>query len=105
MPSPSPTDDPTDFATDEALLEWIETLESSDRMLQYLMAAEVWALIEAMDDRFPGFWSRFMANRQDAMKAFVRARKAKQRAEKDRESSSDTDGKKAPSPKDEGDGN
>lgn len=55
--------------------QWIERLRRSDRSLYNLMALEVWSIAQTMDAMVPGFWSRFMANRQVALKEFVAHRK------------------------------
>lgn len=54
---------------------WLERLRRSDRSLYNLMALEVWSIARTMDDIIPGFWSRFMENRQVALKQFVQHRK------------------------------
>lgn len=50
---------------------WITALQESDRAFYKLMAIEVWSIAKTMDGILPGFWSRFMANRQVAMKNFL----------------------------------
>ena len=50
---------------------WITALQESDRAFYKLMAIEVWTIAKTMDGILPGFWSRFMANRQVAMKNFL----------------------------------
>jgi len=54
---------------------WLERLRRSDRSLYNLMALEVWSIAQTMDARVPGFWNRFMENRQLALKEFVAHRK------------------------------
>lgn len=54
---------------------WLERLRRSDRSLYNLMALEVWSIARTMDEILPGFWSRFMENRQVALKQFVKHRK------------------------------
>ncbi len=51
--------------------QWLERLRHSDRALYNSMALEVWAIARTMDNLIPGFWSRFMKNRQTALKQFV----------------------------------
>jgi len=36
-----------------------------------VMNLEVWALVETLDQVFPGAWGQFMANRQVAVKHFL----------------------------------
>ncbi|MEX0271102.1 hypothetical protein AB3R30_18355 [Leptolyngbyaceae cyanobacterium UHCC 1019] len=51
--------------------QWLERLRHSDRALYNSMALEVWSIARTMDNLIPGFWSRFMENRQTALKQFV----------------------------------
>jgi hypothetical protein len=51
--------------------QWIETLQRSDRSFYNLMALEVWSIAKTMDGLLPGFWNRFMSNRQVALKQFI----------------------------------
>ena len=62
-------------ATYEEVLRWLDQLRRSDRSLYNLMAIEVWSVAQTIDDFMPGFWSRFMTNRQLALKEFVEQRK------------------------------
>ena len=55
--------------------QWLEVLKRSDRAFYNMMAMEVWAIAKTMDRLIPGFWSRFMANRQVAVKEFVQQRR------------------------------
>lgn len=56
--------------------QWIETLRRSDRSLYNMMALEVWSIAKTMDGLIPGFWTRFMANRQVSLQQFIQQRKA-----------------------------
>jgi hypothetical protein len=58
--------------------QWIETLRRSDRSLYNMMALEVWSIAKTMDGLIPGFWTRFMANRQVSLQQFIQQRKAQQ---------------------------
>ncbi|EKQ69632.1 hypothetical protein OsccyDRAFT_2272 [Leptolyngbyaceae cyanobacterium JSC-12] len=83
MSSPFPDDnsqaninhDDLKTAAQEEIAHWLEQLRRSDRSLYNLMALEVWSIAQTMDGLIPGFWSRFMANRQLALKEFVEQRK------------------------------
>jgi len=55
--------------------QWLERLRHSDRALYNSMALEVWSIARTMDGLIPGFWNRFMENRQTALKQFVIQRK------------------------------
>jgi hypothetical protein len=51
--------------------QWIENLQRADRSFYNMMALEVWSIAKTMDGLIPGFWSRFMTNRQIALKQFM----------------------------------
>lgn len=57
--------------------EHVENLKRSHERRHQLMNQEIWALVGTMDDFIPGFWSRFMVNRQIALKEFLAQKKAK----------------------------
>ncbi len=54
---------------DMALL--LAELKQSQEMNYQMMRLNAWVLSETMDRFLPGFWSRFMANRQIAHKQFL----------------------------------
>lgn len=56
--------------------QWLENLRRADRSFYNLMALEVWSIAKTMDRLLPGFWSRFMSNRQVALKQFVQQKRA-----------------------------
>jgi hypothetical protein len=51
--------------------QWLEGLRRFDRSLYNLMALEVWSIAQTMDGLTPGFWNRFMENRQIAVRQFI----------------------------------
>lgn len=51
--------------------QWLEGLRRFDRSLYNLMALEVWSIAQTMDNLTPGFWNRFMENRQAAVRQFI----------------------------------
>jgi|GEM_PF-2015915 hypothetical protein len=51
--------------------QWIAALKQSQEMNYKMMSLNAWVLSETMDRFLPGFWSRFMANRQIAHKQFL----------------------------------
>jgi hypothetical protein len=67
---------PTEYR--EEIARWLEQLQRSDRSLYNLMALEVWSIAHTMDDLIPGFWHRFMVNRQIALQEFLAQRQAQQ---------------------------
>ncbi len=74
LPRPKTVNDlppPTNLNIDQ----WIKALQRSDRLFYNMMALEVWSIAKTMDKMFPGFWHRFMANRQEALKQFMQQKK------------------------------
>ncbi len=51
--------------------QWLESLRRTDRTFYNMMAMEVWSIAKSMDTLIPGFWSKFMQNRQLAVQNFV----------------------------------
>jgi len=64
--------------TQDEVVRWLEQLQRSDRSFYNTMAIEVWAIAQTMDTLIPGFWSRFMENRQLALQTFLAQRQAQQ---------------------------
>ncbi len=56
---------------DSTLLDRINALKQEDETLYKMLAVDVWALAQTMDEFHPGFWTTFMANREKALKRFV----------------------------------
>lgn len=63
--------DVPDVAETEEMVKMIAALKQSGRMNSEMMRLNTWVLSETMDEFLPGFWSRFMANRQVAHKQFM----------------------------------
>lgn len=77
-PSPNPGDDlPSDIH------ELLAQLQHSHNMYYKMMNLEVWALVETLEQFFPGAWGRFMTHRQSAMKEFLQRKQAKGNAASD----------------------
>ncbi len=73
--SPDPMADSTpDSPTQMSVEQWLESLRRTDRTFYNMMAMEVWSIAKTMDTLIPGFWSKFMENRQLAVKSFVNDR-------------------------------
>ncbi|QZZ20076.1 hypothetical protein J5X98_22770 [Leptothermofonsia sichuanensis E412] len=71
-----PNADQSDLPDQESLEsmnidQWIENLRRADRSFYNMMALEVWSIAKTMDGLIPGFWNRFMTNRQTALKQFM----------------------------------
>ncbi len=52
--------------------QWLENLRRSDRNFYNMLAMEIWAIAQTMDNLLPGFWSHFMENRHLALQEFIR---------------------------------
>ncbi len=70
-----PPIDPHQALPTMSLEQWLETLRRTDRAFYNIMAMEVWSIAKTMDSLFPGFWHRFMGNRQRAIKQYVELKK------------------------------
>ncbi len=81
-PDHPPSPDNLESLSAMNLEQWIEALKSSDRLFNKTMAIEVWAIAKTMDDLFPGFWNRFMANRRAALEQFIKQKKAEKAAKR-----------------------
>ncbi|HAZ44094.1 MAG TPA: hypothetical protein DDW76_15005 [Cyanobacteria bacterium UBA11369] len=55
----------------------LENLKRSHSQRYDLTKLEIWALVSTMDDFLPGFWSRFMVNRQVAFKEYLQQKKTR----------------------------
>jgi hypothetical protein len=64
--SPDPT-----LPTDIDIEQWIEKLQHSHHLRSQMMSLNAWTLAETMDLFLPGFWHRFMTNRQTALQQFL----------------------------------
>jgi hypothetical protein len=51
--------------------EMLTRIKHSHGHYYKVMNLEVWALVETLDQLFPGAWGQFMANRQVALKQFL----------------------------------
>ncbi|HBB33046.1 MAG TPA: hypothetical protein DDZ80_24900 [Cyanobacteria bacterium UBA8803] len=54
----------------------ISQLQNSHDLLYKMINLESWALAETMDKFLPGFWSRFLANRQKAVKQMIQQKRS-----------------------------
>ncbi|MBD2182227.1 hypothetical protein H6S82_03360 [Planktothrix sp. FACHB-1355] len=59
--------------------EGITYLKRSQTLLYRMLNIDTWAIVCTMEDFDPGFWGRFMANRQAAFTEFL-AQKKRQRS-------------------------
>lgn len=69
IPEPESSSPPLEFD------ELLANLQDSHALYYKMMNLEVWALVETLDQVFPGFWGRFMENRHQAMKQFLQRMK------------------------------
>ena len=68
----------TESPDSQKMAQQLESLKRSHEKRHQLTNLEIWALVSTMDDFIPGFWSRFMVNRQVAFKEFLEQKKTKQ---------------------------
>ena len=75
---PEPNNSVTESPDSRKMAQQLENLKRSHYQRHQLTNLEIWALVSTMDDFIPGFWSRFMVNRQVAFKEFLEQKKTKQ---------------------------
>ncbi|MEC4983130.1 MAG: hypothetical protein SAJ37_09510 [Oscillatoria sp. PMC 1068.18] len=66
-----------DLPEDLDVEDLITELENSHRLRYQMINVETWAIVEAMDQFLPGFWSRFLENRRLALKQFIAKKRQK----------------------------
>lgn len=79
-PDPIPDEEMLKLLSEMDIDQWLETLRRSDRSLYNMMALEVWSIAKTMDGLIPGFWNRFMSNRQLSLQQFIQQRKAQKQS-------------------------
>ncbi len=67
----------TESPDSQKMAQQLESLKRSHSQRHQLTSLEIWALVSTMDNFIPGFWSRFMVNRQEAFKEFLEQKKSK----------------------------
>lgn len=58
----------------ERVEAWLAELHQADETFYSMMSIEIWAIAQTMDEVKPGFWSRFMRNRQTIVKQQIQER-------------------------------
>ncbi|CAD5935406.1 hypothetical protein PCC9214_01567 [Planktothrix tepida] len=76
---PNPSNDPK-FLPYLEINERLTELKQSHGHYYQMINLEVWALIETMDQFFPGSWNRFMTNRQLSMKQFLQRQRSQKQS-------------------------
>jgi len=76
---PNPSDDPK-LLPDLEINERLTQLKKSHGHYYQMINLEVWALIETMDQFFPGSWNRFMSNRQLSLKQFLQRQRSQKQS-------------------------
>lgn len=56
--------------------EEINSLKNSHSSHYKMLNINAWAVAKTMDSHFPGFWNRFMANRQVALQQFLEQKRS-----------------------------
>ena len=57
--------------------ELLTKLKRSHGLYYKMINLEIWALVETLEEFFPGAWSDFMTNRQVSLKQFLQHHKSK----------------------------
>ena len=57
------------------LAEWIDALHQADQTFYDMMSLEIWSITQTMDEIMPGFWGRYMANRQAIVREYIEERR------------------------------
>lgn len=60
--------------------ELLTEVKQSQGHYYQMINLEVWALIETLDQFFPGSWNRFMSNRQLSMKQFLQRQRSQKQS-------------------------
>jgi hypothetical protein len=76
-PFPNPSFVETQWPENPDLEQVIAALKQSQSMNYQMMRLNAWVLSETMDQFLPGFWNRFMTNRQIAHRQFLERQKQK----------------------------
>jgi len=61
--------------------EQLAKLRNSHIYFSHMMKLETWAMIDTMDDYFPGFWNRYMINRQSVFREFLQQQNQQKNSE------------------------
>ncbi len=71
-------DDPDNLTPDSEreLATRMGALQEADKTFYNLMSLELWAIAKTMDEREPGFWLKYMKNRQTVMKQHLEQKRA-----------------------------
>lgn len=56
--------------------EELNSLKHSHSSHYKMLNINAWAIAKTMDNHFPGFWNRFMANRQVALQQFLEQKRS-----------------------------
>ncbi|MGK7904626.1 MAG: hypothetical protein AB4352_25115 [Hormoscilla sp.] len=68
----------------------IEALHKADRRLHNIMSIEFSSLASTMDELDPGFWSKYMAHRQEIFQKYMQERQQRQQNQANSKSSRET---------------
>jgi hypothetical protein len=76
-------DDPDNLTPDSEreLATRMSALQEADKTFYNLMSLELWAIAKTMDEREPGFWLKYMKNRQTVMKQHLEQKRASSHSE------------------------
>ncbi len=69
--------------------ELLVKIKRSHSLYYKMINIEIWALVETLDQFFPGAWNRFMTNRQTSMKQFLERQRKKNKHPIEKEENED----------------
>ncbi|MBW4522102.1 MAG: hypothetical protein KME16_20790 [Scytolyngbya sp. HA4215-MV1] len=59
---------------EQSIVTWLEDLHRSDETFYQMMSLELWSIAQTMDEVIPGFWGKYMHNRQTIVQQHIRER-------------------------------
>jgi hypothetical protein len=59
---------------ESSIAAWLEDLHRSDETFYHMMSLELWSIAQTMDEIMPGFWGKYMHNRQEIVQQHIRER-------------------------------
>lgn len=59
---------------ESSIADWLEDLHRSDETFYHMMSLELWSIAQTMDEIMPGFWGKYMHNRQEIVQQHIRER-------------------------------
>ena len=67
----------SDLSSLPEMNQQLDNIKTYHNQISRLINLEIWAIVGTMEDFSPGFWHRFMVNRQEAFQEFLAEKNAK----------------------------